>query len=1094
VRICPSCRHENADDARFCSQCATPLEEAAGTREERKVVTCLFCDLVGFTARAERLDPEEVRAVLQPYHAQVRSDLERFGGTFEKFIGDAVMAIFGAPVAHEDDPERAVRAALAIRDTLAEDELDVRIGITTGEALITLGARPEAGEGMAAGDVVNTAARLQSAAATNAILVDETTFRATERAIEYREAEQVQAKGKSEPLVVWEARAARARVGVERVGGAPLVGREQELTLLRETLARVIREREPQLVTLVGVPGIGKSRLVYELFQTIETGDFGLVFWRHGRSLPYGDGVTFWALGEMVKAQAGILESDGPEQAGEKLGQAVTRFVDDTANAAWLERQLRPLAGLETEETWAGGRREEAFAAWRHFLEAIADERPLVLVFEDLHWADDALLDFVDYLVDWARGVPLLVLGTARPELLSRQPGWGGGKANSSTILLSALSEGNTAALLRALLGSSVVDADLQARLLEHAGGNPLYAEEFTRMLTSRPGDVVLPETVQGIIAARLDTLRGEEKELLQEAAAMGRTFWLGALAGERWALEERLHSLERKEFVRRERRSAVAGETEYSFRHALVREVAYEQIPRAQRADKHRAAAVWIESLGRIEDHSELLAHHYAAALDYARASGQDTGPLAEQGRIALREAGDRAFALNAFAAAARYYELAIEPWPHDAEWPELLFKVARTYMANGDERTQQALEDTYDAALAAGRLELAAEADALLAELWWYRADSVRSAEHVERARTGVEGLPPSRWKAHVLSQVSRYRMLAGAEEEAIRIGGDVLAMAEELGLPELQAHALNNIGTARINIGDAAGLRDIERAIEIATAAGSSEVARAANNLAVSTWMLGDLRGGSRLMGDAVAHAERLGIGRLLRFSRNVHFWLRFREGDWDEALPHTEEFLAACDAGETHYHEGGMRLRRAAVRLARDDAEGALDDIRQTVPLARQAGDPQQRIPWLAGCTRLLVEAGKREEARQLAPEARPAVESAFVSWALVELAFVAQELDLAEELAEQLEHGPQTKWTAASRALLGNDFVAAADMLDEIGDAELAATARLRAVEQLLADGRRAEADEQLRRSLGFWRSVRATRYIRQAEALLAAAS
>ena len=1064
-------------------------------REERKVVTCLFCDLVGFTARAEQLDPEDVRAVLQPYHARVRAELERFGGTVEKFIGDAVMAVFGAPVAHEDDPERAIRAALAIRDTLGEEQLDVRIGITTGEALITLGARPEAGEGMAAGDVVNTAARLQAAAPTNSILVDETTFRATERAIEYREAEHVQAKGKSEPVVVWEARAARARVGVERVGGAALVGREQELTLLRETLARVIREQEPQLVTLVGVPGIGKSRLVYELFQTIESGDFGLVFWRHGRSLPYGEGVTFWALGEMVKAQAGILESDSPEQAGQKLEQAVTRFVDDAANAAWLERQLRPLAGLETEEAWAGGRREEAFAAWRHFLEAIADERPLVLVFEDLHWADDALLDFVDYLVDWASGVPLLVLGTARPELLSRQAGWGGGKANSSTILLSALSEGDTAALLRALLGSSVVDADLQARLLEHAGGNPLYAEEFTRMLTSRPGDVVLPETVQGIIAARLDTLGGEEKELLQEAAAMGRTFWLGALAGERWALEERLHSLERKEFVRRERRSAVAGETEYSFRHALVREVAYEQIPRAQRADKHRAAAVWIESLGRIEDHSELLAYHYAAALDYARASGQDPGPLAEQGRISLREAGDRAFSLNAFSAAARYYALAVEPWPHDdPEWPELLFKLARTHHVSGDGKQDGSLEDARKAALAAERPELAAVADALLAELWWYRADSARSSEHLERARSLVDDQPPSRWKAHVLSQVSRYRMLAGAHEEAIRIGGDALAMAEELGLPELQAHALNNIGTARTTMGDADGLLDLERAIKIAAAAGSSDVARAANNLAVSTWALGDLRGGSRLMGDAVAHAERLGMGPLLRFSRNVYFWLRFREGYWDEALPHTEEFLAACDAGETHYHEGGMRLRRAGVRLARDDTEGALDDIRQTVPLARQAGDPQQRVPWLAGCTRLLVVAGKREEARQLAPEALQAAESAFVSWALVELAFVAQELDFAEELAERLEHGPQSKWITASRALLGNDFVDAADMLDEIGDAELAAHARLRAVEQLLAEGRRAEADEQLRRSLEFWKSVRATRHIREGEALLAAAS
>ena len=339
------------------------------------------------------------------------------------------MAVFGAPVAHEDDPERAVRAALSIRDTLAEEgELEVRIGITTGEALVALGARPEAGEGMASGDVVNTAARLQAAAPTNGILVDETTFRATERAIEYGEPAAIEAKGKAEPIAVWEALKARARVSVERVGGAPLVGREQEVTLLRETLARVVREREPQLVTLVGVPGIGKSRLVYELFQTIETGDYGLVYWRHGRSLPYGEGVTFWALGEMVKAQAGILESDGPSRRRQKLRQAVERFVGDATDAAWVERRLRPLAGLEADEA-ARDRRDEAFAAWRRYLEAIADERPLVLVFEDLHWADDALLDFVDYLVDWASGVPLLVAlhGTPRaadtPGRLGRRQG-----------------------------------------------------------------------------------------------------------------------------------------------------------------------------------------------------------------------------------------------------------------------------------------------------------------------------------------------------------------------------------------------------------------------------------------------------------------------------------------------------------------------------------------------------------------------------------------------------------------------------------------------------------------------------------------------
>jgi class 3 adenylate cyclase/tetratricopeptide (TPR) repeat protein len=1089
---CPSCGHENTDDARFCSQCATPLDAATTAREERKVVTVLFCDLVGFTARAERMDPEDVRAVLAPYHGRVRADLQRFGGTVEKFIGDAVMAVFGAPVAHEDDPERAVRAALAIRDTLAEEELDVRIGITTGEALITLGARPEAGEGMAAGDVVNTAARLQSAAATNAILVDETTYRATDRAIDYREAQPVEAKGKSQPVVVWEARVARARVGVEHVGGAALVGRDQELSLLRETLARVVREREPQLATLVGVPGIGKSRLVYELFQTIETGAFGLVFWRHGRSLPYGEGVTFWALGEMVKAQAGILESDSHDQAGGKLSQAVARFVDDAAEAAWIERHLRPLSGLETDEAWAGDRREESFSAWRRFLEAIADERPLVLVFEDLQWADDALLDFVDYLAEWVSGVPLLALCTARPELLVRRAAWGGGKVNASTLQLSPLSDEQTAVLVHDLLGTSVVDADLQTRLLEHAGGNPLYAEEFTRMLTSREGDVVLPETVQGIIAARLDTLPAEEKELLQDAAVTGRTFWLGALGGERWTLEERLHSLARKEFVSRERRSTVAGENEYTFRHALVREVAYEQIPRVLRAGKHRRAAEWIESLGRTEDHAEMLAHHYLRALELERAAGQPIDGMADQALGVFIEAGDRAFALNSFVTSARYYGEALALGGDGAENEgDLRLRLARALFAAGESSAEAALEEARAVLLAAGDAERAAEADALLAELWWYRGDSKRSSEHLERAYASVRDLPSSHGKAHVLSQVARYRMLAGSDEEAIRIGADALAMAHDLGLPELRAHALINIGTAKANLGDPSGLQDLEHAIEIAVAAGSSEVARASNNLAVSVRLFGDLRRGRRLMDEAVTHAERLGIANLLRFSRNVQLWLLFQEGSWDDALPPTDEFLAACDAGEPHYHEGGMRLARADVRLARDDVDGALDDVRKVVSLARKAGDPQQRVPWLSGAARLLVDAGAREEAR---PVAHEAIGAEPLAWGLIDLALVAHELGCAEELAEQLERGAQTTWADASRAMLRGDFVEGADLLDEIGDAKLEALARLRAAERLVAEGRRHEADEQLQRSLGFWRSVRAIRYIRQAEALLAAAS
>ena len=358
------------------------------------------------------MDPEDVAAILRPYHARVREELERYGGTVEKFIGDAVMALFGAPVAHEDDPERAVRAALAIRDFATEDGLELRVGITTGEALVQLDAQPDAGEGMASGDVVNTASRLQSAAPVNGVLVDETTYRATRAAVDYALAEAVEAKGKTEPIVVWEARAAHSRLGVDVAHEArsELVGRARELGLVRDAFARTRDERTPHLLTLVGVPGIGKSRLVYEL-QRIVDAEPELITWRQGRCLAYGDGVTLWALGEIVKAQVGIVEKDSTAEIAAEDPRRRPRHARRHRRRERVEAQLLALLGLG-EEAQLGGddRRNEVFAAWRRFLEGMAEQRPLVLVFEDLHWADETLLDFVDELVDWVTDVPLLVL------------------------------------------------------------------------------------------------------------------------------------------------------------------------------------------------------------------------------------------------------------------------------------------------------------------------------------------------------------------------------------------------------------------------------------------------------------------------------------------------------------------------------------------------------------------------------------------------------------------------------------------------------------------------------------------------------------
>jgi class 3 adenylate cyclase len=598
-------------------------------RRERKVVTVVFCDLVGFTSQAESMDPEDVEALLRPYHERVRAELERHGGTVEKFIGDAVMALFGAPTAHEDDPERAVRAALAIRDHGRETGLELRVGITTGEALVSLDARPSEGEGMASGDVVNTAARLQSAAPVNGVLVDETTYRATRAVIDYGAHDPLDAKGKSQPMEVREAIEARSRPGMDVAHGSrtELVGREHELGVLVDALRRVLQSRRSQLVTLVGVPGIGKSRLVHELSQVVES-EPELITWRQGRCLAYGDGITLWALGEIVKAQAGVHEQDPPEEASAKVRGSVEEVLGGESDAAWVESHVLALIGLSEESDLGGDRRNEAFAAWRRFFEAMADRRPFVLVVEDLHWADESLLDFLDELVDWVTDVPLLVVGTARPELLERRPGWGGGKLNATTLAVEPLSDDETAVLMGALLDRPVLAADAQHALLERAGGNPLYAEQFAELFLEQGSAeaLSLPETLQGIISARLDALPSDEKELLRDASVVGKVFWTGALRRDPDEAGAALHSLSRKAFVRQQRRTSVEGESEFAFAHALVRDVAYAQIARSDRAERHRRTAEWIESLGRPEDHAEMLAHHWRSALELARAAGTET------------------------------------------------------------------------------------------------------------------------------------------------------------------------------------------------------------------------------------------------------------------------------------------------------------------------------------------------------------------------------------------------------------------------------------------------------------------------------------
>jgi DNA-binding SARP family transcriptional activator len=644
----------------------SPPARTPALREERKIVTLFFADLLDMTARAEPLDPEDVHAFLSPYYARIRSELERFGATVEKFIGNAVSALFGVPAAHEDDPERAVRAALAIRDWMIAqgDALHARLAVATGEALVTLGALESEREPIAVGEVVTAAAGLRDAAPVDGVLVDEQTYRQTRTAIDYRKVPPLEAEPLREPVSAWEAIRPLARPGDDLSRHrTSFVGRERELALLQERLAWARSQRSPQLVTILGVPGIGKSRLVSELRHAAAGADEPLT-WRQGRSLPYGDGVSFWALGEMVKAEAGVLESDPIPKVERKLGNAVRRTIEDTAEARRIATSLGPLIGLGGEETTTADR-GETFAAWRRFLEALAEERLLVVVFEDLHWADDALLDFVDELLDHVSGVPLLVVATARPELLERRPGWAGGKPNALTTSLPPLSETDTTRLVAALLEQTVVPTAAQATLLARSGGNPLYAEQLCRILVEHGRLEELPGTLHGIVAARLDALADVEKQLLQDAAVVGNVFWAGALEAiggiARRDANELLRALVRKEFIQQARRSSVADDTEYAFRHELLRDVAYGEIPRAGRAARHRRAAEWIDSLGRPDDHAELLAHHYLAALDYAGGTGDDVAILVQRAAQALHDGGLRAIRLSGNERAVEQFSRAI-------------------------------------------------------------------------------------------------------------------------------------------------------------------------------------------------------------------------------------------------------------------------------------------------------------------------------------------------------------------------------------------------------------------------------------------------
>ena len=1060
---------------------------------ERKLVTVLLIDVDEAREGFADMDPEDAGRLLPGSLARVRSEVEAHGGVVEETLGGRTVATFGIPRTRDDDPERAVRAALAVRDALgATPGVRVQAAVATGEALVRpgpAGARPRV-----LGEPVAAAARLLERVPDGTVLVSATTRQATQRAVAYGPLLAVPPGGREPPA--WPALAPRAGPAAPTRRFPPLVARDRELAALLAAATRACAGTGPELVTVVGAAGIGKSRLLAELADRLNQppGRPGLsppdprpVAWRQGRAVPYGDGPTFGALAEAVKVEAGILESDGAELASRRLAAAAAA-VAEPVTAAWVAGHLRRLVGVGAGRPGSGGPttaadREEEFAAWRRFLHGLAATRPLVLALEDLHRADDALLDFVEGLADADGGrVAVLVLATARPELLERRPGWGAG---GTTIRLEALGDGDTTGLLATLLAHHGLPTAVDPALLGRVGGNPLFAEEYVRMLRDRgglaggpavPPPGPLPTGVHAIVAARLDALGAADKAVLHDAAVLGQVGWLGALAEitgrDLPDLAASLERLEAREFLQRAPASRVAGEVEYGFRHTLVRDVAYGQVLRAERADKHRRAAAWIERLApdRTEGRAELLAYHYRAALSFARAAGTEPPGLAARTLAALREAGDRAAALGGWETAARFHAEALELSPEgDPARGQLLLRLGRA-RCRGEMAGQGELTAARDALLAAGDPVAAAEAEMLLGELAFLQGRGGDREAANARALALVAGAPPSPTKAAVLRGAMMHLVIASRHAEGLAVGREVLAMARTLGLPELEADALGAIGTARVETGDPGGLDDLEAAIARFVRLGTPGATLWQLNLGWAAACMGDLPRCFVALAAGTRQAERFGSRRWRRSIELQRVAERYWTGRWPEVVAVVDALVAG---DEHHYLEWECRLWRGRIRLAGGRVGKALADAEAAHALAVQARDPQDLHPTRAFLARALLAAGHHDQAAEMAERLLAGLGGGVLVPDLgADLGMVMAELGIPAEALDRLGI-PPTPWLAAARALAAGDPLAAAERYAAIGSRPDEADARLAAARLLAGQGRPEEAAAQLAAARAF---------------------
>jgi class 3 adenylate cyclase/tetratricopeptide (TPR) repeat protein len=1125
----------------FCGNCGSPLRElteadlgtraeGTGTGAERRLVSIVFADLVGFTPLSETRDPEEVRELLTRYFDTARRLVVLYGGTVEKFIGDAVMAVWGTPTAREDDAERAVRAALdlvaavsAFGAEIGAPELRARAGVITGEAAVTIGATQE---GMVAGDLVNTASRVQVAAAPGQVYVGDSTRRATEAAIVYEDAGAYELKGKAQPLQLHRAlRVVAMRGGGLRSSGleAPFVGRDRELRLTKELYHASADERKAHLLSVVGIAGVGKSRLSWEFFKYLD----GLVhtaWWYRGRCLAYGEGVTYWALAEMVRMRARIAEEEDQGTALAKLRAAVEDLVPDAEDRRWVEPRLAQLLGVDDRTAWS---QEDLFAGWRLFFERMAERRPVVLVFEDLQWADEALMAFIEYLLEWSRNHPLFVVTLARPELLDRRPTWGAGSRNFTSLALEPLPAEAMDELLRGLVPG--LPEDLRERIRDRAEGIPLYAVETVRMLIDRgllkqedaryavAGPVTeleVPETLHALIAARLDGLKAEERSLLQQAAVLGKTFTVPALVAltgqSREGIEPLLHSLVRKEVLSLQTDPRSPERGQYGFLQALVRKVAYDTLSRRDRKAHHLATARYLEAnwVGDEDEIVQIVASHYLDAYS-ADPDASDATEIRANARDALAAAGRRAQSLAAHLEARRYFERAAELADDPLVRAGLLENAGDMSWAGG--RGDDAARD-YEEAIglfeADGLIHPAARVAARMAEVLWDQGRIEQAIDRMEEAFQVLVGDEPDADLATLAAQLGRLHYFKGNFDLVAPRLELALEIAERLWLPEVLSQALNTkalLLDSRWRREEALAL--LRHSLEIALEADVSSAAfRAYFNLMHSTL--------SRdRYDDSLEYGER---GLALARKLGNRYWElnlisssavnRYLTGDWDRALADLESVYGSLvAAGLVAFSRSLVAYSRMEVNRGKIDvADGHLLRMRGS----ETTGGMLERADYAVAHAILLRAKGDPSASLRSAMEpiemaktvglSQMNLREGFVEG--VEAAVEAEELLTAERLLGELEAMPAASMPsflrgsgARLRALLDAArgehgqvepaFKVAAGTFREAGTVFWLAVTLLQHAEWLVVQGRATEAEPLFEEAGGIFERLRATPWL-----------